>query len=153
METPESIYIEIIKNEIQYYISVIERKGGTDAVFEDRLNNLIRMKNNEKVIDKYDPEYRNRYHNEIVDRKYKNHFKNISKRDKVAKKIEKILFNMELKNKMSQYFIFHNCEDDKGLELFGKCKNYSKYLKHEELYLKYLVDIKTALTKTGVNSM
>ena len=56
---PESIYIEIIKNEIQYYISVIERKGGTDAVFEDRLNNLMRMKNNEKVIDKYDPEYRN----------------------------------------------------------------------------------------------
>ena len=74
METPESIYLESIGNEIQYYISAIERNGGTDAVFEDRLNNLMRMKNNKKIIDKYDTEYRNRYHNEIVDRKYKNHF-------------------------------------------------------------------------------
>ena len=147
METPESIYSELIGNEIQYYISAIERYGGTDAVFEDRLNNLMRMKNNEKIIDKYDTEYRNRYHNEIVDRKYKNHFKKISNRDRVATKIEKILFNMKQKDKMSQYFLFHNCEDDKRLELFGKCENYSKYLKNEELYLQYLVDIKTALTK------
>jgi hypothetical protein len=54
---------------------------------------------------------------------------------------------MKQKDEMEQYFLFHNCNDDKGLELFGKCENYSKYLKNEELYLQYLVDIKTALTK------
>ncbi len=130
METPENVYSEYLEDQIKRTTECIEGMKTDVEQSEKYLESLNKIKNNELLND----ESKNRLHNKIVYLKYKHFFKRIFKNDKVAVKIEKILFNIQLKKKVDEYFKYHECVDD------GKGENYGLFLIYETVHLKYLLD-------------
>ncbi len=133
METPKTICDDYIEQKTQRTISEIECHETILERLEVQLIKLNKIKNYEEIDDDV---FVGRLHNNVVYNKYKNQFKNILVRDKVQVKIEKILFNMKLKNKIAEYL------SDYYFKVNMDGEYYSNYIENEEEYLKYLLNHK-----------
>lgn len=141
-KTPEDIFFEGLLSEISNAYKNIENYIQNDDVesiqtiskFKLYIKIIKKIINKEEIYQFDTKRFINHLHNRLLERKYKYKFYYIFDYERDSEKIQKILYNIELKKKINEYLDYYHIEDEL------RAVHYVDYVENENEYLYYLVE-------------